>query len=153
MESAIIKNLNWRYATKKFDPNRKLSSQQIDLLCESFNLTATSYGLQALKMVVVSNPELKTDLVAHSWNQQQVSDASHVLVICREKTLDDQYIKDHFSRVEALRNTPREILDPFEKHLLDSFAQKSSEEVASWMDKQAYIALGNLLTVCAMELP
>ncbi|NQX78102.1 NAD(P)H-dependent oxidoreductase [Gilvibacter sp.] len=151
MKSAVVQKLHWRYATKKFDPNKKLTPEQVDTLCESFNLTATSYGLQALKMVVISNADLKKQLVAHSWNQQQVSDASHLLVICRERTLDSNYIKDHFKRVEQIRNTPREILDPFEKYLLDSFADKTEQEISRWMDKQAYIALGNLLTVCAVE--
>lgn len=151
MESAVVEKLNWRYATKKFDPNKKLSQAQLDTLSDAFNLTATSYGLQALKMVVISNQAIKKELVAHSWNQQQVSDASHVLVICRETVLDSNYIKAHFQRVEEIRNTPREILAPFEQFLLDSFADKSETELATWMDKQAYIALGNLLTVCALE--
>ena len=69
MESAILEKLNWRYATKKFDPNKKLTQQQIDTLCQAFDLTATSYGLQALKMLVISNQEVKDSLVKHSWDQ------------------------------------------------------------------------------------
>ena len=86
-----------------------------------------------------------------SMDQQQVQDASHVLVICTEIALTSNYIKDHFNRVEAIRNTPREILDPFQEYLLESFADKRPEDVALWMSKQAYLALGNLLTVCAVE--
>ncbi|WP_374958758.1 NAD(P)H-dependent oxidoreductase [Gilvibacter sp.] len=151
MESAVVEKLNWRYATKKFDPNKKLSQVQLETLSDAFNLTATSYGLQALKMVVISNQAIKKELVAHSWNQQQVCDASHVLVICRETVLDSDFIKAHFKRVEEIRSTPREILAPFEQYILESFADKSEIELATWMDKQAYIALGNLLTVCALE--
>lgn len=151
MEIAIIEQLNWRYATKKFDPSRELSQQQVNILSQAFNLTATSYGLQALKMVVVSNQELKDQLMAHSWDQPQVRDASHVLVICRQADLGADYIKDHFKRVEAIRNTPRAVLEPFENQIIDSFSSKSETEIATWMDKQAYIALGNLLTVCALE--
>lgn len=151
MESAILEKLNWRYATKKFDPKRKLTQQQIDTLCQAFDLTATSYGLQALKMLVISNQQVKDSLVKHSWDQPQVSDASHVLVICRLAKLDADYIKEHFNRVEAIRKTPREILDPFQENLIESFSAKSAQEIRAWMDKQAYIALGNLLTVCALE--
>ena len=151
MASDIISQLKWRYATKKFDPTRILPEAKLDVLKESFNLTATSYGLQPLKLVVVSNAELKKQLVPISMDQQQVQDASHVLVICTETALTSNYIKDHFNRVEAIRNTPREILDPFQEYLLESFADKRPEDVALWMSKQAYLALGNLLTVCAVE--
>lgn len=151
MDTQILDKLNWRYATKKFDPSRKLSQDQLNILYKAFDLTATSYGLQALKLVAVSNQEIRKELFAHSWNQPQITDASHVLVICRQSEMNEDFIKGHFDRVEAIRNTPREILDPFQKHIVDSFSVKTEQELGLWMDKQAYIAMGNLLTVCAME--
>lgn len=151
MMSETLEKLQWRYACKRFDPNKKLSEEKLAILEESFNLTATSYGLQPLRMIVVEDQEVKNKLVEFSYNQKQVQEASHVLVICVENELTSEYIKDHFKRVEAIRNTSREILEPFEKFLLESFAGKSKEEVSAWMVKQAYLALGNLLTVCALE--
>ncbi|MDC8004812.1 NAD(P)H-dependent oxidoreductase [Aureisphaera galaxeae] len=151
MASEIIEKLKWRYACKKFNPSKKLTEGQIQILKDAFNLTATSYGLQPLKMLVISNPEIKEQLVPLSMDQPQVKDASHVLVLCRENGISPDYIKSHFNRVEDIRNTPREILDPFQEYLLDSFAGKEAEEVSLWMSKQAYLALGNLLTVCALE--
>jgi nitroreductase len=102
-------------------------------------------------MVVIGNDRLKDQLVPFTMGQQQVADASHVLVLCVERNLDDQFIKRHFNRVESTRNTPRAILKPFETFLLESFSEKNKDELALWMEKQAYIALGNLLTVCALE--
>ncbi len=151
MASEIIEKLKWRYACKKFDSSRKLSEDQVQVLKDAFNLTATSYGLQPLKMLVISNSEIKKELVPMSMNQEQVKDASHVLVICRETSISSDYIKGHFNRVEDIRNTPREILDPFQDYLLSSFADKQPEEITLWVSKQAYLALGNLLTVCALE--
>jgi len=151
MSTSTIDKLKWRYACKKFDPAKKLSEEKLQILKESFNLTATSYGLQPLKMVVIEDQQIKEELVAISDNQKQVRDASHVLVFCIEKEINSEFIKNHFNRVEDIRSTPRTILDPFEKYLLNSFAEKSDEEIASWMTKQAYLALGNILTVCAME--
>jgi nitroreductase/dihydropteridine reductase len=86
-----------------------------------------------------------------SMNQKQIKDASHVLVICIEREVDPDYIRSYFNRVEEVRQTSRAILDPYEKYILDSFSEKSSEELELWMTKQAYLALGNLLTVCAVE--
>jgi hypothetical protein len=150
MNSEIIEKLKWRYATKKFDTSKKLSEEKLDILKEAFNLTATSYGLQPLKMVVISDPETKEQLMPYSMDQPQVRDASHVLVLCMEAEISSQYIVKHFDRVEAFQKTSREILDPFQEFLVTSFAQKNPEEIYQWMINQAYLAMGNLLTVCAI---
>ena len=149
--SEIIEKLQWRYATKKFDSNKKLSVEQVNTIKEAFNLTATSYGLQPLKMLVIGDQDIKEALVSASMNQPQVKDASHLLVFCIESTISSEYIKAHFNRVEATRNTDRKILDDYEDFLIDSFSKKDQSEIRGWMTKQAYLAMGNLLTVCAVE--
>ncbi|MAP56088.1 MAG: NAD(P)H-dependent oxidoreductase [Altibacter sp.] len=151
MNRSILQSLQWRYATKKFDPSKKLSEEKLNVLKESFNLTATSYGLQPLKLVIVNNEALQAQLVPLTMEQVQVRDASHVLVFCIETAISKNYITDYFDRVEHTRNTPRAILKPFEKFLIDEFAEKPEVAVETWMQKQAYIAMGNLLTVCALE--
>ncbi len=147
----IIESLQWRYATKKFDNTKILPQEKINTLIEAFNLTATSYGLQPLKLVVIKNKELQKQLTEHSWNQQQVADASHVLVLCIENAVGEDYISKYFDNVKATRNTPDEILKPFKDHLVDSFKKKPEAEIHNWASKQAYLAMGNLLTVCAVE--
>lgn len=149
--SDTLDKLEWRYACKRFDSEKKLSEEKLNLLKESFNLTATSYGLQPLKMLIIEDKSTKEQLVPYSYNQFQIRDASHVLVICIEKELSPDYIKGYFKKVETVRDTPRDILEPFENSLLDSFSGKSKEEINTWMVNQAYLALGNLLTVCALE--
>ncbi len=146
-----IKNLEWRYATKKFDAEKLLSNSQISILKEAFNLTATSYGLQPVKMVVIKNKEIQNQLVAHSWNQQQIAQASHVLVLCIPKKYTEKDIENYFSLVKNIRNTPDQILNPFKEMLTSSIATKSQEELRIWNKNQAYIALGNLMTVAANE--
>lgn len=147
----IIESLQWRYATKKFDTTKKLNPQQIHLLKEAFNLTATSYGLQALNLVIVSTQELKEQLVEHSFNQRQVADASHLLVICHPVDFDGKDVKKYFDLVQEIRNTPEEVLAPFRDFLMKEFDNKSTEDKHKSFGKQAYIALGNLLNVCALE--
>lgn len=147
----IIDALEWRYATKKFDTDKKLPAEKIDLLKKAFNLTATSYGLQPVKLLVIANQELKERLVEHTWNQKQVADASHVLVFAVESNIDAEYITAYFNRVKAIRDTPDEILNPFREYLETSVQGLEPEERKNWLSKQAYIAMGNLLTVCALE--
>lgn len=148
---SIIESLQWRYAVKKFDENKSISETQINTLKEAFNLTATSYGLQTISLVVVENKEVQAKLVEHSWNQQQVTQASHVLVICIPKNFSTDTVEEYFKRVKETRNTPDEILNPFKEFLLNSLEGKSQEELFQWNKNQAYIALGNLLTTCAVE--
>ena len=150
MATNILAQLQWRYATKKFDENKKLSKEKINLLKEAFNLTATSYGLQPLKLVVVSNAKIIQELVPISYNQAQIGSASHIFVLCSETLVDSTYIKNYFDLVEKTRNTPREILSSFEEYLITSFSEKTLEDIETWAAKQAYLVLGNLLTVCAM---
>lgn len=147
----IINKLKWRYATKKFDPSKRISEEKLAVLKESFNLTATSYGLQPVKMIVIGNKKVKQQLVPFTFGQRQVQDASHVLVLCIEEKVGASYIEEHFARVEHIQQTKREILEPFERFLINHFSEKNPEDIYHWMAKQAYLALGNLLTVCAVE--
>ncbi|MFV8224535.1 NAD(P)H-dependent oxidoreductase [Christiangramia aquimixticola] len=146
-----IKALNWRYATKKFDESRKLTEEKLEVLKHAFNLTATSYGLQPLRMLVISNREKQKQLKEFSMNQEQVESASHVLVICIEKEVDEKFIKTYFKRVKHIRETPDEVLNPFQNFLVDDFSSKATEEIEAWARNQAYLAMGTLLTVCATE--
>lgn len=146
-----IESLKWRYAVKQFDTNKKLTVSQIQTLKEAFNLTATSYGLQPVKLLVIKNKELQKELVSHSWNQQQVLDASHLLVICIPKIFTQKDVAKYFNLVQEIRNTPDAIINPFKDFLTAEIEKKTQEELLAWNKNQAYLALGNLLTVCALE--
>ena len=146
-----IKQLEWRYATKKFDSNKKLSSKKLNILKEAFNLTATSFGLQTIKMLVVENKDLRAPLVAHAYNQKQVLEASHLLVICIQKDILEQDVVKYYNNIKNIRNTPETILKPYRENLIKMMAKMSVEERQHWSTNQAYIALGNLMTVCAIE--
>ncbi|WP_373057515.1 NAD(P)H-dependent oxidoreductase [Zunongwangia sp. H14] len=146
-----IEALEWRYATKKFASEKILPSAKIEILKKAFNLTATSYGLQPIKMVVIQNKEIQEKLKEFSMNQLQVSTASHVLILCIEKEVGREFIESYFTRVKHIRETPEEILSPFKEFLIEDFKTKPEDEIALWSVNQAYLALGTLLTVCATE--
>ena len=118
MSHKIIDQLKWRYACKAFDSERSLSDTQIQTLKEAFNLTATSYGLQPLKLLVISNKDLKKDLVPASMNQKQIEQCSHLLVLCTRTELGDEYIRSYFNLVMEQRGTDERILAPFRDFLL-----------------------------------
>ena len=147
----IIKSLEWRYACKKFDSTKILSDKQIDILKNAFNLTATSFGLQPIKLLIIQNKKIQENLVEHSFGQQQVANASHLLAICIQDyfTLDD--IDSYFDLEKKIRGTSEEILKPYRDQLKNIFENKSTIEKQKSAINQAYIALGNLMTVCALE--
>ncbi len=146
-----IEALNWRYATKKFDEDLFLSEEKVEILKQAFNLTATSYGLQPIKLVVVHNKELQQKMVGYSMNQQQVGTASHVFVFCIERVIDQIFIENYFNYVQKIRATPNEVLSPFKDFLIDDFGKKHEKEIFSWATNQAFLAMGTLLTVAAAE--
>jgi hypothetical protein len=147
----ILEALNWRYATKTFDNQAYLSQNQIDLLKQAFNLTPTSYGLQPLKLIVISDKSLQERLCEVSFNQPQVKTASHLMVICIEKPINKAFIKKHFELVKEIRRTPDSVLKPFRDFLIDDFSKKNEEQLDKWAVNQAYLALGNMLTTCALQ--
>ncbi|WP_431158113.1 NAD(P)H-dependent oxidoreductase [Winogradskyella poriferorum] len=148
---SIIEQLNWRYATKKFDSSRSLSEDQIDTLKQAFNLTALSYGLQTLKLIVIKDKDIREGLVEVSFGQKQVVDASHLLVLCIKDNIDQEDVEDHFTTIKSIRNTSDAILDPFKEQLKNTINDMPGSKKIDWATRQAYIALGNLMTVCAIE--
>ena len=148
-----LQSLNWRYATKKFDANRSLTDAQINQLLEAGNLAASSYGLQPYKLVVIQNQNLQDQLVAHSYNQHQVADASHVIVIAVRTDVDANYISAFSARMEQERGLDAGMLDPYKGMMLGTIGQLSQEDLYQWAAKQAYIVLGTMISAAAqMEI-
>jgi len=144
----IIEDLNWRYACKKFDASKKISDKDFEIILESLRLTASSFGLQPWKFVVVKNVELREKLVAASWNQQQVKDASHLIVLCAPSYLDEKFVTDYVEDTAKTKNVDVSELAGFQKMLM-MIPNKKIEDQMIWSKNQIYIALGNLLNTCA----
>jgi nitroreductase len=145
----IIDSLEWRYACKKFDPSRKLSPDQVEALTKAFNLTATSYGLQPLKMLIIESDEIKKDLLPFAYYQAQVTSCSHLFVICIDTEFGVDSVDKKFDLEKEIRGTSDEIIDKFRGQLKSVYQKKTAEELEKESTYQAYIALGNLMTVCA----
>jgi nitroreductase len=145
----ILEPLRWRYATKKFDDQRTLTDDQVDQLLEAGNLAATSYGLQPYKFVVVKNQTIQDQLVPASYSQNQVAEASHVIVIAVRDDIDADYINNYTDLMEKTRDLPSGTLDDYRKMMLGTVGRMQPEEVLKWASKQAYIALGTLLAAAA----
>ncbi len=147
--TTYLENLQWRYATKKFDPSKKLSQEQLDILMAATRLSASSFGLQPYKVMIVTNPDVRKKIQEHAWGQAQIADASHLFIFCPNRTMDEAYI-DHFVELVAKeRGTTAESLKSYRDMMVGSMKAKSPEQLAAWMKCQAYIAVGFLLSAAA----
>jgi nitroreductase len=141
----------WRYATKQFDPTKHISSSDLLELQESLRLSASSFGLQPWKFITVTDKKLRTQLVQHAWNQSQVTDASHLIVLCARTDIDASYIKSFIAFTAKERKIPAESLAQYEQMMLGFAKNMSKEAMVAWAKNQVYIALGTLMTVAAYK--
>ncbi len=148
-EKSIIESLKWRYACKKFDKTKKLSTDQLSLLKNAFNLTATSFGLQPLKMLVIKGDVLKEQLLPHAYFQPQITSCSHLLVLCIDTSFGEESIDSYFELEKSIRGTSEEIIEKFRNQLKSIFKNKNRAQIDSSSIHQAYINIGSLMTVCA----
>ncbi len=146
---SLLEKLNWRYATKKFDPAKKLSAEQLDNLLSAVQLSPSSAGLQAYRVLVVEDQEIKEKLREAARGQQQLTQASHIFVFAAETNLDEAYVTKYIDSIAATRGIPRENLDLFEQNIKGSVNRMAEDQKIVWDHKQAYIALGVLLSAAA----
>lgn len=151
MNNSIIEALNWRYATKKFDTTKKLLEDQLNLILEAARLTPSSYGLEPWKFVVVTNPEIRAKLVAAAWHQSQITEASHLLVLCARTDVNIEYVDQYQQRIEQANGMPAGAMSGLGDMIRGSVGARTPEEIINWNAKQVYIALGNIMTVCALN--
>jgi nitroreductase len=145
----LLKNLQWRYATKKFDNTKKVSSEKLEKLKEAVQFSVSSYGLQLYKVLIIENMEIRERLKPVSWNQSQITDASHLFVFCNYTDASSEAIDDFIKYTAETRDLDLERLNGYGEFIKTKIGEKSQEEKTSWLKSQTYLALGNLLNACA----
>ncbi len=144
-------HLNWRYATQKFDPDKKIPEAEFLEILESLRLAPSSYGLQPWKFVVVRDKTVRKKLREHAWNQAQVTDASHLIILCALRTIDPGYVKHFTARLAESRGVAPGSLTAYEQGMLNALKTMSAQTLREWMKRQVYLALGILLAQCAYK--
>jgi len=147
---ALLEKLNKRYATKKFDPTKKIAAEDLSTLLEAIRLSASSYGLQAYKVLVVENDAIRKQLRTAAWDQSQITDASQLLVFALETDFDEKGVDRFVENIARIRNIDASSLAGYSDMMKGSF-KRPKEEVQIWLTRQLYIALGFGL-VAAAEL-
>lgn len=146
----FLDSLNWRYAAKQFDATKKVSDTDLAEILDAGNLAATSYGLQPFKFVVVTDQKTKEELVPFSYNQPQVSQSSHLIVLAARTDVDEAFIRNMARMAEKARDLPQGQLDGYAKQMIGAIMSMSDQDRLEWAQKQVYIALGNMMAACAV---
>lgn len=147
----LLEKLNWRYATKKFDPTKKVSAEDLETMQRIVRMAATSYGLQPFRVILVENPEVREQLKAAAYGQPQVTDASVLAVFCTMTDMPPEYVDDYMARIATARDLPISALEGFGSTIKGQVSGMSDEVVVNWNKRQTYIALGHWL-IAAAEL-
>ncbi|MCH8535683.1 MAG: NAD(P)H-dependent oxidoreductase [Flavobacteriaceae bacterium] len=152
-------DLKWRYATKKFDSTKKLEESKLETLLESIQLSASSYGLQPYEVLVIKDEDIRKKLHPAAYEQPQILDASYLLVFTANTVIDEAYLDDYMENIVKTRSMKKEDLSGMKDMIMNAVISQSNEAKIEWAKKQAYLALGNLLSsaahhkidVCPME--
>jgi nitroreductase len=148
---SLLQQLTWRYATKKFDATRKIAAADWAVIEEALVLTPSSYGLQPWKFIVVTDPALKARLRPASWNQSQVEDCSHLVVLTAKEDITEADVDRFVARIAEVRGVSVESLAGYKGYMMGDLVKGPRHAVIQeWAARQTYIALGNLMTSAAL---
>jgi nitroreductase/dihydropteridine reductase len=147
--SELLQNLQWRYAAKKMNPEKVVSEENVNFILEAIRLTATSSGLQPYEVIVVTNPDVRAQIVPHAWNQSQITDGSHLLVFAAWDNYTTERINEMFDLVNEKRGFKNEGWENYRQMLLKNYPQRDAEANYQHAARQAYIGLGTALIAAA----
>jgi len=145
----FIENQNWRYATKKFDATKKVSTEDLEILKKAIQLSSSSYGLQLYKVFIIKNPAIRAQLQPVSWGQSQIVEASHLFVFANVVDVQENDIDKYVQNIANIRGLAIEDLKGYSDFMKSKIVSLPVEQKAVWTSKQTYLALGNLLNAAA----
>jgi len=147
----LLNALQWRYATKAFDAERQIDAATWASLEQALVLTASSYGLQPWKFLVITDAAIRAELRPHSWNQSQITDCSHLVVLLKKRTVTAADADRLIHTIATTRGIETSVLDSYRQMIqVDLIDGPRSQIIGQWAANQVYIALGNLMTAAAL---
>ncbi len=145
----ILKQLNWRYATKHFNPDKKIKTEDLDLLMNAINLAPTSFGLQPFKVLIIEDEKTKQHLKEAGFNQPQFTEASHIIIFAAKNNISEKDVDEFIERIAKTRGMSFDDLSDYKAAILGKTNRLSKDALTTWASKQCYIGLGFLLYTAA----
>ena len=147
----LLAQLNWRYATKQFDPTRKISPEDWAALESALILSPSSWGLQPWKFIVITDQKMREKLFPATWKQRQILDCSHYVVFTVNTKMTEEHIDKHITRTAEVRGGTAEALKRYRDVIVGDVVTGARGPISQeWAARQAYLALGNFMTSAAL---
>ncbi len=145
----FLSQLTWRNATKDFDPDKRVSDEDLAKIKDSIRMSPTSFGLQPYHVVIVTDAETRAQIREHAWGQAQITDSSHLLVFCTRLDITEKRIDQLIALASGGNPAAKEALAGYEGMMRNALGSRSAEVLKAWGDRQTYIALGFAMAACA----
>lgn len=145
----LLNALEWRYASKKMN-GKKVPEEKIEKIMEAIRLAPSSIGLQPYSVIVISDSQLKQQILPVANNQQQIVDSSHLLVFAAWDKITPERVDDFINLNAKTRNVSHESLATLRNKLVD-ISQRSDKENFEWAARQTYIAFATGIAAAAEE--
>ena len=150
MKEKIVEAMKWRYAVQVFDQTKKISEGDLKTILESGVLTASSYGIEAWKFLVVENPEVREKLREAGYGQPKISEASHLIVLARRTDMREKISQERIDRTAETFKVDVASLGGFKDMIDGAIAMRNDEALDSWAAKQVYIPLGTMMETASL---
>jgi len=146
---SFLENLNWRYATKKFDSTKKVSDENLQKIRDAIRMAPTSFGVQMFSVIEVVDTEIRNKIKDVAWKQSQITDSDRVFVFLSrndgEARIDKMFAEMSGGNEEVRKNSLKE----YEDMVRSSVLRHDPKDLLNWSAKQAYLALGFALAAAA----
>jgi len=139
---SLIENLNWRHAVKAYNPEKKVSQEDLNKILEAARLAPTSSGLQPFRIIVVENQDLKNKMVEGALNPEVMRDSSHVLVFAAWDSYSNEKIDKVYDYTTDERDLPRGRFGSYTDKIKTMYNAQTPEQHFAHTARQTYIALG-----------
>lgn len=146
---SIIENLQWRYATQKFDTSKAMDENDLNIVLEAGNLAATAYGLQPFQMVVVADQAKRDTLVEHAYGQEHFAKNSVLVILAARTDIDEAYVTEYIERIARVRGMDVAQLDGYKGMMLGDMNNRGEAGRMAFAQQQAYIALGTMMAAAS----
>jgi len=144
----LLNALNWRYATKKMN-GQAVPQEKVDEILEAAYLAPSSSGLQPFKIIVITDPELKSRILSLSSNQSQITDCSHLLIFAAWDNYTTERIDEVFVRTVAERGLPANTMDAYKNKLIAMYTPRPAQQNFEHTARQAYLSFGVAIAAAA----
>ncbi|CAC9535672.1 Oxygen-insensitive NAD(P)H nitroreductase (EC 1.-.-.-) / Dihydropteridine reductase (EC 1.5.1.34) [uncultured Gammaproteobacteria bacterium] len=155
MKHSIIKDLNWRHSTKKYDASKKVSKEDLQVLYEAMRLSASSINSQPWRFIVIQSDEAKERMTGtfankFQFNQPHIFESSQIILFAH----NPRYKRENYAEVvdkgiEDGRTKPEDREDAFGGFFFAELNTDENGNTAPWTKAQLYLALGNTLHTLA----